>query len=272
VARVVAAVQDPDPRVDGEGFRRLRERGVEVDVRLLADAARALNEPFMTTHEARRPLVTLKAAGSLDGLLSARGGEARWITGPWARRFAHRLRLRHDAVLVGAGTVRRDDPRLTVRLPGVRARPLRVVLSGSGRLDAGARVFDASAPTRVYAADSAAIGSRLAGVDVRTVAARDGGADLAAVLADLGAGGVQSVLVEGGGRTLASFLTAGLADRLALFSAPRLLGARGATPMLDTAAVASPMDGWSFTRDRLVALGPDLLLLGRLRPHGRGGA
>jgi len=272
VSRVVAALKDPDPRVDGRGFARLREHGVEVDVGLLDEPAHELNAPFMKHHAAGRPLVTLKVAGSLDGLISARGGEARWITGPAARRFAHRLRLRHDAVLVGAATVRRDDPRLTVRLPGVQRQPLRVVLSGRLDFDANAAVFDDRAPTRVYTVDGAPRERLPEGVDAREVPTREGQADLEAVLRDLAEDGVQSVLVEGGGRTLATFLRAGLADRAALFSAPRAIGAQGATPMLDMPAAATPAAGWRVSRDRLIVLGPDLLLLGRIHaPRESGG-
>jgi diaminohydroxyphosphoribosylaminopyrimidine deaminase/5-amino-6-(5-phosphoribosylamino)uracil reductase len=269
IGRVVAAMQDPDPRVNGKGFEHLRRAGIRVEVGLLQDEARRLNAAFDHWHRHRMPLVTLKAALSLDGQLAADGGRARWITGPAARRFAHRLRLAHDAVLVGAGTVRRDDPRLTVRLAGAGPSPLRVVLSAGLDLDPGCRLFRVAAPSRprIYTTAGAPeqVVKRLTEVaDIVCVEERDGALDLRAVLADLAGHGVQSLLVEGGGRTHAGFLEAGLAESAALFVSGKLLGARGGTPLLDMRTVDEPDRGWRFVRERLVPLGQDMLLMGAL--------
>jgi diaminohydroxyphosphoribosylaminopyrimidine deaminase/5-amino-6-(5-phosphoribosylamino)uracil reductase len=277
VGRVVAALRDPNPLVDGRGFETLRAAGVRVDVGLLADASYRLNEPFLQFHARGRPLVTIKAAVSMDGLIAASEGHSSWITGEPARRFAHRLRLRHDAVLVGAGTLRRDDPRMTVRLTSVRADRVRVVLAPTLDVDPGAALFGpvpAGAPLpRVYAAESASTrrARRFEGraVVVR-VGEREGSLRLDEVLADLAELEVQSVLVEGGGRTIGAFLRAGLADRGAFFVAPRLLGAEGATPLVDLPSVSEPAHGWRLEQTRQLALGPDLLLLGRLRAPERG--
>src|SRR5262249_49576630 len=119
IRRVVAGTTDPNPLVDGEGLKRLRAAGIEVELGLLEDACRLVNARFLSVHERKRPYVTVKAAQSLDGQIAALDGSATWVTREAARRYAHRLRMRHDAILVGAGTVRRDDPRLTVRLPGI---------------------------------------------------------------------------------------------------------------------------------------------------------
>lgn len=275
VRRVVASITDPNPRVDGRGFRRLQAAGIAVEVGLLAGAARLLNEPFLHWHATGRPLVTLKAALSLDGMLSAASGSSRWITGPTARRVAHRLRLRHDAILVGAGTVRRDDPRLSVRLPGGETLRQRVVLAPSLGVSADARVFasgePSAPPTRIYAAQEtreAALRPFAGRAQVVRTPTLEGRLDLRAVLADLGALGVQSLLVEGGATTFARFLEAGLADRAALFIAPRLLGARGGTPLLEAASVAEPALGLGIEERELYQLGEDLLLLGRLARPG----
>jgi diaminohydroxyphosphoribosylaminopyrimidine deaminase/5-amino-6-(5-phosphoribosylamino)uracil reductase len=277
VRRVVASMQDPNPVVNGKGFEELRCAGVEVDVGLLGDEALRLNEPFVHWHVHGRPLVTLKAASSADGMLAAAHGASQWITGRLARRFAHRLRWRHDAILVGAETVRRDNPRLTVRLDGETVRR-RVVLSPSLRLDPDARVFrggrEGEPPTRVYTSEGAPE-ERLERLAVRAEIVRvpsDGeGLSLRAVVEDLGRSGVQSLLVEGGARTLAAFLSEGLAGRAALFTSGRLLGARGGTPMLDGPAVATPDRGWKVSRDQVVPLGADVLVLGRLeRPADEG--
>ncbi len=270
VRRVVASMVDPNPRVDGRGFDRLRDAGVEVEVGLLEAEARRLNEAFCFAHERGRPLVTLKAGASLDGMLSAREGRSRWITGPLARAFAHRLRMRHDAVLVGAATARIDDPSLTVRLPGVSAERLRVVLAPRLDLDPTARLFSGGDPGKVllYAGEQAAERGRERFAGRATVIGlpeREDGLDLARVLGDLHRRQVLSVLVEGGGATLSRFLAAGLADRMALFQASLLIGSGGGTPLLDGPAVAQPADGWRLRDLRRIPLGPDLLTLGRLR-------
>ena len=271
VCRVVASLRDPNPRVDGRGFENLRAAGVQVDVGLLAAAAIRLNEPFLHRHQSGVPLVTLKAAISLDGMISASGGNARWITSEPARRFGHRLRMRHDAVLVGAGTLRRDNPRLTVRLPGIRQIRLRAVLAPRLDLDPRAAFFardDATAPLpRVYVARGvgAADAARFCGrAEIVEVEAPEGRLRLEQVLADLLRLEVHSVLVEGGSETLGAFLEAGFADRLALFVAPKLLGAGGATPLLSLASVGEPAAGWGLEEVQQLALGTDQLWLGRL--------
>jgi len=273
VRRVVAALQDPNPLVNGEGFRRLRDGGVEVEVGLLSDWAERLNAPFLHRFRSGRPLVTLKAAISLDGMIAGSGGNSKWITGEPARRFSHRLRSRHDAVLVGAGTLRRDDPRLTVRLPGATRNPLRVVLAPTMNVDPAAKLFRRGVhgcpEARVYVTDEVSSGVRSSfegRAEIVRVEEHDGGLDLAMVLRDLASVGVQSVLVEGGGQTVGSFLNAGLADRAALFLAPKLLGARGGTPLIDRDSVGDPSSGWRLEQPRQLALGTDLLLLGGLVP------
>src|SRR6185436_3807095 len=215
VGRVVAAIVDPNPLVDGRGLAALRAAGIAVTEGVLALEARALNAPFLSTHERSRPFVTLKAAQSLDGRITAAGGRSTWVTGEASRRYAHRLRFRHDAVLVGARTVRRDDPRLTVRLAGIAAARLLVVLAPRLGLDPAARVFSSASadlpPTRVYVAASCPEDERVRFRDVAEivpVAESASGLDLSAVLSDLHRVGVQSVLVEGGGATSGAFLRA----------------------------------------------------------------
>jgi diaminohydroxyphosphoribosylaminopyrimidine deaminase/5-amino-6-(5-phosphoribosylamino)uracil reductase len=270
VERVVAAGVDPDPRVNGRGFAALEQAGVRVECGLLGREAARINEGFFLHHETARPLVTLKAAVSLDGRLSAAQGVSRWITSPAARRVTHRLRLDHDAVLVGAGTVRADDPRLTVRLGGGEVRRRIVVLSSSLRIDPRARIFAGGDPkgVLVYTGSKAgeAAGRNLAGrATVICIGETEDGLRIDEVLADLGRRGVYSVLVEGGGVTLARFLGTGMAQRAALFQAPLTLGAEGATPMLAGAAVASPAAGWRLEREGVFAVGVDQWTVGRWR-------
>ncbi len=277
IGRVVASAVDPNPLVDGRGFARLREHGVEVEVGLLEPEARRLNAAFYHWHATGRPRVTLKAAVTLDGMLAAREGRSRWVSGPAARRFAHRLRMRHDAVLVGAGTLRHDDPRLTVRLRGVDAPRLRAVIAPGLRLDPGARLFAGRGPGQplpvVYVQHDLASAAERPFRERAEIVRLPGTAqqlDLGALLDDLARREVQSLLVEGGGRTLGSFLRAGLADEAALIVAPKLFASRHGTPLLDLPAVDGPGAGWRVEIRQELRLGGDRALLGPIRSAAGG--
>ncbi len=235
VARCVVALGDPDGRVAGRGVDRLRAAGVEVVEGLLGEAAAEINAGYLTRVRLGRPLVTLKLATTLDGRIATEAGESRWLTGEAARACAHLLRAEHDAVLVGGGTALADDPRLDVRLPGLEdRRPLRVVLDGRLRLppthDLAARAR--AQPTLLFTRAGHPPDRRRplesAGVELAEVAAAgDGGLALAVVLEELGRRGVTRLLVEGGGLVAAGLLRADLADRLAWFHAPGVIGADG---------------------------------------------
>jgi diaminohydroxyphosphoribosylaminopyrimidine deaminase / 5-amino-6-(5-phosphoribosylamino)uracil reductase len=235
VARVVAAVKDPDPRVSGAGIARLKAAGVAVETGFCAAEAAELNAGFFCRVKHGRPLVTLKLATSLDGRIATAGGESRWITGPSARERAHLLRATHDAVLIGTGTALADDPLLTCRLPGLESRsPVRIVLDRKLRLPPALRLFTEagqmpawvvtlakSSPTRRGA--HAKQGVEIVAVDPDAA----GGIDLAAMLRALGGKGLTRLLVEGGGTLAASLLRAGLVDRLVWMRAPLALGGDG---------------------------------------------
>lgn len=235
VARVVAAMGDPNPLVAGRGVAMLRAEGIDVEVGVLGGEAATLNRAFVTSMRERRPHVTLKAGMTLDGRIADLHGVSRWITGEPARRHAHRLRAESDAIVVGVGTVLRDDPRLDVRLESPWPRePLRVVLDSAARTPAIARVIHAGDPSRtVVAVVPTARAERrralvAAGATVIETPTRDGRVDVAAVLAYLFDREVRAVLVEGGGEVHASFLEAEVVDRVAMFVAPTLLGGRDA--------------------------------------------
>jgi diaminohydroxyphosphoribosylaminopyrimidine deaminase/5-amino-6-(5-phosphoribosylamino)uracil reductase len=235
VARVVAACRDPHHRVDGRGFERLRDAGIAVTVGVGEAEARALNRPFFTFVATGRPHVTLKSAMTLDGRIAAWDGTSRWITGEAAREEAHRLRFQADAVLVGVGTVLRDDPELTVRLAGAPAKePWRVVADTRLRTPADARFIRAGDPARAIVACGTPAPARraaaLQGRGARVLALpREGRrVDLGALLAELARLEVIAVLAEGGAELGAALLDAGLVDRVAFFVAPRLLGGRTA--------------------------------------------
>ncbi|HEX8132120.1 MAG TPA: bifunctional diaminohydroxyphosphoribosylaminopyrimidine deaminase/5-amino-6-(5-phosphoribosylamino)uracil reductase RibD [Actinomycetes bacterium] len=268
VARVVAALPDPDPRVDGAGLQRLRAAGVAVTVGVGAAAAAAPNAAYLTHRRLGRPRVTLKAAASLDGKVAAPDGSSQWITGPAARADAHRLRAEADAVAVGAGTALADDPRLTARLPGHLGRqPLRVLVDAAGRVGAGGHLFDAAAPTLVAttaAAPAAAVEAwKRAGAEVLVcpeapVGGGRGVVDLAALAAALGRRGVLELLVEGGPRLQASLWAAGLADRLVWYLAPLAIGGAGAPGLLGGAGAATLADARRLRLASVDRLGDDL--------------
>ncbi|WP_299441635.1 bifunctional diaminohydroxyphosphoribosylaminopyrimidine deaminase/5-amino-6-(5-phosphoribosylamino)uracil reductase RibD [uncultured Rhodospira sp.] len=270
VSRVVAALEDPDPRVSGRGLARLRDSGVTVDLGLRADEAAEVNAGFLTRLHSGRPLVTVKAAATLDGRIATASGESRWITGPRARALGHRLRAEHDAIAVGIGTALADDPLLDCRLPGVEDRsPVRVVFDSQLRLPLGGRLVASarSVPLWVLCTLAADPTRRAAlegeGARVVPVAAdRDGRVDLCAALTALGTEGLTRLLVEGGGQVMGALLGADAVDRLAWFAAPRVLGDDG-RPAVAGFGVDRLADCPDFAPLERVALGPDTLVLAR---------
>ncbi len=228
---VVAAVGDPNPKVSGRGIEALGRAGCRTILGVMEEEARALNRQFFTYILERRPLVTLKAAMSLDGKIAGWDRSSRWITGGPARLEAHRLRAYSDAVAVGIGTVLQDDPELSVRLPEPWPRePYRVVVDSACRTPLDAKLFSSGSPGRtLIATTEAAPAERVGALEARgarvaRLPSRDGRVDLqalAALLADLE---VTALLLEGGSELNAGFLEAGLVDRVALFFAPVILG------------------------------------------------
>lgn len=265
VSRVVCAMRDPDPRVDGRGFARLRAAGLLVEEGLCEAEARALNAGFVQRVNHGLPVVTLKLATTLDGRIATAAGESKWITGEPARRAAHALRGRHDAVLVGSGTVIADDPELTCRLAGVApVQPLRVVADARLRSPASARLFaTARAHPTILATVPGHPPAALApyqeqGVEVIKVARGHEGLRMHALLAALAQRGVTRVLAEGGAGIAASLLREGLVHRLAWFHAPGVMGGDGmpaAYPLPVEVLSAMPR----FRRVSVRTLGDDVL-------------
>jgi diaminohydroxyphosphoribosylaminopyrimidine deaminase / 5-amino-6-(5-phosphoribosylamino)uracil reductase len=226
VARVVVGIADPDERVAGRGIEILRAAGIRVDVGVRADEIEAQLAPYLTHRRTGRPFVVLKLAASLDGRTAAPDGSSRWITGEEARADSHRLRGESDAVIVGAATVRADDPALTVRdAPG--GDPLRVVLG--------------TAPT-----------------DARVHPALELSGDLGEVLDELGRRGVVQAMVEGGAAVAGAFHRAGLVDRYVLYLAPALFGGDDGRPLLGGAGAPTIDDVWRGEIRSVKQLGPDL--------------
>jgi diaminohydroxyphosphoribosylaminopyrimidine deaminase/5-amino-6-(5-phosphoribosylamino)uracil reductase len=231
VKRCVVAVRDPHAIVNGRGLRKLRAAGVRVEVGMCADEARETLASYLRVHEHGLPRVTWKVAATLDGRIADAQGQSRWITGPEARRVGHVLRATSDAVVIGAGTARADDPRLTAR--GIKdiAQPLRVVCDSALKLPLTLKVFSrALAAGTVVACSSNAMRKRIEALEARGVHVWklplvQGRVSTLALAKRLAREGRHEVLIEGGAALGASWMAAGLVQRLALFSAPRVLGA-----------------------------------------------
>jgi diaminohydroxyphosphoribosylaminopyrimidine deaminase/5-amino-6-(5-phosphoribosylamino)uracil reductase len=265
VRRVVVALEDPDPQVQGRGLAALRRAGVDVELGLGAADARRSLAPYLHHRRTGRAFCVAKTALSVDGRSAAPDGSARWITGPAARADAHELRADSQAVVVGAGTAIADEPQLTVRDAAAPPRPpLRVVLDARGRVPALGPLFDpALAPTLVVttaAAPSPTVdGWRAAGAKVEAVEPGDGGVDLTETLSLLGVHGVLQALVEGGATLHGALLEAGLVDRLVVYVGATLLGADG-RPALAWPGPASIAAAPRLALTDVVRLGDDVRL------------
>ena len=228
VARVIAACADPNPKVAGGGFAKLREAGIAVETGLMRDAARELNRGFFSRFERGRPWLRVKLAMSLDGRTALADGKSQWITGAAARADVQHWRARSSAILTGAGTARADDPQLTVRLPDGEAfvPALRVVLDARlEALQSNAHLLDGSAPTLVVHAEHARPrDGRYANAELVAVAVLDGRLDLTRVLTLLAARGVNELQVEAGPALCGALFAQGLVDELLLYIAPVVLG------------------------------------------------
>ncbi|MGK4585265.1 bifunctional diaminohydroxyphosphoribosylaminopyrimidine deaminase/5-amino-6-(5-phosphoribosylamino)uracil reductase RibD [Kitasatospora sp. HPMI-4] len=268
IRRVVYAVADPTPIASG-GADYLRAAGLSVVGGVLETKARRANRFWLHAVAKQRPYLTWKFGGTLDGRAAAVDGTSRWITGVEARRDAHELRAVHDAVLVGSGTVRADDPHLGLR-HGVRGTPpARVVLAGSAAdLPADARIWDESAPTLLLLTDAASAAHLPERVHrIAVPATAESGADVSRALEELYARGIHSVLVEGGPRIAAALLRAGLVDEIVGYVAPLLLGA-GPSVLAD-AGIATLADGVRLDVLETKPMGQDLritALPGRAAP------
>jgi len=271
VERVVSSTRDPDPRVNGGGFRKLRRSGVVVATGVMKSEATHLNRAFTKFVQEGFPFVTLKGAASLDGRIATRTGDSKWITSVEAREHARLLRREHDAVLVGIGTVLADDPRLTARPAYRRPTALyRVVLDGSLRFPSAAKLLATldEGPVVIFAGPDAspARARRLEerGAAVERLPARAGRLDLRRLLRRLADRGVTRVLVEGGGEVLSSFLEQRLADRLVLYIAPRIIGGREARALVGGAGPARLRGAAALSQPISYRVGADLVVEGDL--------
>lgn len=264
IARVVAPFEDTDARVSGRGFARLRAGGVAVTTGVMVDAASRDLAGFLMRNEIGRPRVTLKLAASLDGRIATASGHSQWITGPQARRMVHAERARHDAVMVGAGTARADDPMLTVRGLGEQRQPVRVVVSRRLDVPLMSNLARSAGDLPVWLCHGAdvddsivaawrGVGARLLPCDVTA-----GQVDPASVLQVLGRAGITRVFCEGGGSLAAALLGAGLVDEFVGFTAGLAIGAEG-LPGIGALGLARLDEAGRFTLTETRAVGGDVM-------------
>jgi diaminohydroxyphosphoribosylaminopyrimidine deaminase / 5-amino-6-(5-phosphoribosylamino)uracil reductase len=265
VARVVVATGDPDPRVNGQGLGKLYAAGIAVETGLLEAEARDVLLGFAQRVTLGRPMVTLKLASTLDGRIATRSGESQWITGPAARRLAHVLRGRHDAVMVGVGTVLADNPDLTCRIPGFRPTSVvRVIADSHLRTPLTTRLASTAAatPTWFLIREDTDPARRTAfsnlGAKLIDVPGASAGVDLTAALQALGAAGLTRLLVEGGGQIAAALLRADLVDRIAWFHAPAIMGGDG-WPAVQAFGIEALDRMPRFQRHCVTSIGNDIL-------------
>jgi diaminohydroxyphosphoribosylaminopyrimidine deaminase/5-amino-6-(5-phosphoribosylamino)uracil reductase len=262
VKRVVVALGDPDPRVNGAGIRILRDAGIGVTTGVSEAEAARVNEGFLRRVNDQRPLVTLKIAQSLDGKTATASGQSKWITNEESRRFGHLLRAQNDAILIGIETALADDPMLDCRIPGLEDRsPIRIVLDSKARLPAQSRLAQTAKKLPVLLFSSSAARPDLSALGVEHISSASGGdgrIDMAAMLKVLAQRGVTRLLVEGGAHVHASFLSGGLADRLEVFTAPVVLGgeARSAAAAIGSSDISHAPHFERVARRRI---GSDLL-------------
>ncbi len=264
IQRVVAALEDPFPKVAGKGSALLRAAGLKVAVGLGEKEARRQNAAYLQLVELGRPYVHAKWAMSLDGKIATRTGQARWISGDLARRYVHELRGKMDAIVVGGGTALADDPQLTARPPGQRI-PARIVLLGQRPLPPNCRLLQTPREGPVILVQSTERPQPpLPGCEVLTLAAENGRPSVTALLSELGRRRMTNILLEGGAELLGSFLDARAINEVHVFIAPRLIGGSGAKSAISGLGVATVAEGLQLAEQRVEVMDGDVLIHGYL--------
>ena len=264
IARVVMALEDPNPLVAGQGVARLRAAGITVETGALADEARELNIGFFSRMQRGRPWVRMKAAVSLDGRTALNNGASQWITGPEARTDGHAWRKRAGAILTGVGTVHDDDPRLDVRLVVTALQPLRVIVDSRLETPPSARILDAPGHVLIYAAtldESRAAALRARGAEIALAPGAHAKVDLAAMLSDLAARGINELHVEAGHKLNGSLVRERLVDEFLVYMAPKLLGV--GRELAAFGPLEALNDALELRFDSVTPIGPDLRILAR---------
>jgi diaminohydroxyphosphoribosylaminopyrimidine deaminase/5-amino-6-(5-phosphoribosylamino)uracil reductase len=267
IKRVVAPIEDPNPKVSGRGFDHLRSAGLEVSSGLMAREAKKVNEKYFHFMKTGRPFVHLKLATSLDGKIATRTGDSRWITGKESRARAHELRHEYDVILIGAGTALADNPLLTDRSGKPRRRPLiRVVLDEKLQTNPESKLAQTAkeAPVLIFTGESLETGKAeaLQSRGVEIVGDTFKGRDLLAVMEELGRRSFQSVLVEGGAAVAGNLIDAGLVDKVTFFLAPVIIGGRDAPSAIGGDGAEGLADALDLIDVEVIQRGPDFEVTG----------
>lgn len=266
--RVVAAMTDPNPKVRGRGLDALRKAGIDVTVGVLENEARVLNEAYVKYITTGFPFVTLKMAMTLDGKIATRTGDSKWVSGEEARRVVHRLRSMADALVIGAGTLRQDDPALTVRYGSRSRQPARIIVDARARVSPESQVFRSPGGQVIVATTRSADARRLrkleaAGARILVVEEADGRVDVAALFRSLAEMGLINVMLEGGGELSASALAAKAVDKVVLFIAPKIIGGRAAKTPVEGEGLTKMADALLLVDVKTRRCGEDLMVVGR---------
>ena len=270
VRRVVIGMEDPNPLVRGKGLESLRSAGLNVQIGVLENPCRRLNEAFCKYIVKKEPFVILKAAATLDGKIAAREGDSKWISGEGSRRLVHRLRNQVDGIVVGIGTIVKDDPMLTARIKGGKD-PDRVILDSRLRIPENAKVIQISpwktiVATTELAPEDKRVRLEKKGVRILVLDSEEGRVSLKTCLSRLGEMEMVTVMVEGGSQVNGAFLDEGLIDKILLFLSPKLIGDHQAIGIFGGKGVASIKEAISLNEFRVRRIGGDLLLEGYLPP------
>ena len=271
IKKVILGIRDPNKLVSGRGIRFLRKKGVEVVVGVLRRDCEKINESFIKYITTGRPWVILKSAFSLDGKIATRTGDSRWITGPQARAYAHRLRSKVDAVLVGAETVRLDDPQLTVRpkKKGVQ-NPTRIVVAGENTISTSAKIFNNAHNERVIYAATATLSLSQKkkiqgiGVEVVIIKRKKDKVDLSLLMDKLGDMEMSSVMIEGGSEISGTAFKEKLVDKVIYFLAPKIIGGKNAPGPIGGQGIAKLKEFVKVKEMSVARLGNDLVIEGNI--------
>jgi diaminohydroxyphosphoribosylaminopyrimidine deaminase/5-amino-6-(5-phosphoribosylamino)uracil reductase len=266
--RAVIGMEDPNPLVNGKGIEALRKSGLDVKVGVLGKECRKLNEAFCKYILKKQPFVVVKVAATLDGKIATRNGDSKWISGEASRRFVHRLRDQVDGVLVGIGTVLRDDPLLTARVKKGK-EPYRIVLDSRLKIPEDAKVFEHSPAEVIVATTGAAPDGKIErlekkGVRVLIIDSKEGKVNLRTCLNKLGEIGLMNILVEGGSRINGSFLDEGLIDKFLVFLSPKWLGDPQAPGIFGGRGVLNLKEAVGLREIRTKRIGDDIVVEGYL--------
>lgn len=262
VGRVVVAMKDPNPKVSGKGMAELEAAGIETKCGILEDDAKALNPAYIKYITTGMPLVTLKAAMTLDGKIATPEGQSKWITSEASRRIVHRLRASVDAIITGIGTVAADDPELTARLRGAR-QPVRIIIDPSLRIPKGARVLRTPPQSMIVTRADNAKSRDLESSGIKMIRFQ-GELDMFWLLRELGGMGMTSVLVEAGSTLNGHALLSGIVDRVMFFVAPKIIGGSAAYPVVGGTSFRPLESALRLTEMRVRRVGMDLLIEGKI--------